>query len=95
MSFRPLYDRVLLKRVAAETKSAGGLFIPETAKEKPQEAQVIAVGPGRTLDDGTTRAVSVNVGDRVLLGKYTGSEIKLDGEDHVIVREDEILAVLA
>jgi chaperonin GroES len=94
MSFRPLYDRVLLKRVSGETKSAGGLFIPETAKEKPQEAEVIAVGPGRTLDDGTTRAVSVSVGDRVLLGKYTGNEIKLDGVEHVIVREDEILAVV-
>jgi chaperonin GroES len=95
MSFRPLYDRVLLKRVSGETKSAGGLFIPEAAKEKPLEAEVIAVGPGRTLDDGNVRAVSVNAGDRVLLGKYTGTEVKLDGVEHVIVREDEILAVLA
>jgi chaperonin GroES len=94
MSFRPLYDRVLVKRVTSESRSAGGLYIPETAKEKPQEAEVVAVGAGRTLEDGTVRAVSVSVGDRVLLGKYTGNEIKLDGVDHVIVREDEILAVV-
>ena len=95
MSFRPLYDRVLVKRITAEAKSAGGLFIPDSAKEKPQEAQVIAVGTGRVLDTGTIRAMSVKVGDRVLFGKYTGDEIKLEGEEHIILREEDILAVLA
>ena len=92
--FRPLYDRVLVKRLTGESKSAGGLIIPDTAKEKPQEAQVIAVGSGKILDDGQVRPVSVKSGDRVLFGKYTGDEIKLDGEEHVILREEDILAVL-
>ena len=94
MKFRPLYDRVLVKRVTTENKSAGGLIIPDTAKEKPQEAEVIAVGAGRLLDDGTVRAMTLNVGDRVLFGKYTGDEIKLDGEEHIILREEDVLAVL-
>ncbi|MFZ5479787.1 MAG: co-chaperone GroES [Myxococcota bacterium] len=94
MKFRPLYDRVLVKRVSGESKSAGGLIIPDTAKEKPQEAEVIAVGQGRVLEDGKIRAMSLKVGDRVLFGKYTGDEIKLDGEEHVILREEDILAVL-
>lgn len=87
MSFRPLYDRVLVKRVNAEQKTAGGLIIPDAAKEKPQEAMVIAVGAGKVLDDGKVRAVSVNVGDRVLFGKYTGDELKLEGEEHIILRD--------
>lgn len=95
MSFRPLYDRVLVKRVTAEQKTAGGLIIPDAAKEKPQEAVVIAVGAGKVLDDGKVRPVSVNVGDRVLFGKYTGDELKLEGEEHIILREEDILAVLS
>lgn len=94
MSFRPLYDRVLVKRVNAEQKTAGGLIIPDAAKEKPQEAIVIAVGAGKVLDDGKVRPVSVNVGDRVLFGKYTGDELKLEGEEHIILREEDVLAVL-
>ena len=94
MKFRPLYDRVLVKRVTNESKSAGGLIIPDPAKEKPQEAEVIAVGTGRLLDNGTVRAMSIKAGDRVLFGKYTGDEIKLEGEEHVILREEDILAVL-
>lgn len=95
MSFRPLYDRVLVKRISAEAKTAGGLIIPDAAKEKPQEAEVISVGTGRVLDSGSVRAMSVKIGDRVLFGKYTGDEIKLDGEEHIILREEDILAVLA
>jgi chaperonin GroES len=94
VKFRPLYDRILVKRVISETKSSGGLIIPDSAKEKPQEAQVIAVGNGRVLDDGKIRAMTVKVGDKVLFGKYTGDEIKLEGEEHVILREEDILAIL-
>ena len=94
MSFRPLYDRVLVKRLESEEKSAGGLYIPETAKEKPTEALVVAVGPGQRLEDGSNLAPQLNAGDRVLFGKYSGDEIKLDGETHMILRETEILAVL-
>lgn len=95
MNFRPLYDRVLVKRVNAETRTAGGLIIPDTAKEKPQEALVVAVGNGRVLENGSVRAMSLNVGDKVLFGKYTGDEIKLEGEEHLILREEDILAVLS
>jgi chaperonin GroES len=94
MKFRPLYDRVLVKRLSPEAKSAGGIFIPESAKDKPQEAQVIAVGAGRRLENGELRALSVKAGDRILFGKYTGDEVKLDGEEHVVLREEDILAVL-
>jgi chaperonin GroES len=94
MKFRPLYDRVLVKRVTSENKSAGGLIIPDSAKEKPQEAEVISVGSGRILEDGKVRPMTLQVGDRVLFGTYTGDEIKLDGEEHVILREEDILAVL-
>ncbi|MDP2309339.1 MAG: co-chaperone GroES [Pseudomonadota bacterium] len=94
MKFRPLYDRVLVKRVTTENKSAGGLIIPDTAKEKPQEAEVIAVGTGRVLEDGKIRPMTLKVGERVLFGKYTGDEIKLEGEEHVILREEDVLAVL-
>jgi chaperonin GroES len=94
MKIRPLYDRIVAKRLAEEEKTAGGLFIPDTAKEKPLEAQVIAVGDGKFLENGKRQPLAVHVGDRVLIGKYTGSEVKLDGEDHIILREDDILAIL-
>ena len=94
MKIRPLHDQILAKRLAEETKTAGGLFIPDTAKEKPLEAQVVAVGSGKILDSGKIQALTVKVGDKVLIGKYSGSEVKLDGEDHIILREDDILAIL-
>ena len=93
-NFRPLYDRVLVKRIESEQKSAGGLFIPETAKEKPQQAEVVAVGTGRLTKDNETVELTVKVGDRVLFGKYAGDEIKLDGEEHIILRESDILAIV-
>ncbi len=94
MKLKPLRDRILIKRLDAEEMTAGGIVIPETAKEKPLEAEVLAVGPGRRLDDGTIRPLEVKVGDRVLIGKYSGTDIKLDGEDRVIVREDDVLGVV-
>ena len=94
MNFRPLYDRILVKRVEAEEKTAGGLIVPDSAKEKPREAEVIAVGAGRQNADGTVREVSLNVGDIVLFGKFTGDEIKLDGVEHIILREEDVLAVV-
>jgi chaperonin GroES len=94
MKFRPLYDRILVKRVDADEKTSSGLIIPDSAKEKPLEAEVVAVGSGRVLDDGTVRAVTVKPGDRVLFGKYTGDEIKLDGTEHIILREEDVLAIL-
>ena len=93
-NFRPLYDRVLVKRLESETRSAGGLFIPETAKEKPQQAEVIAVGTGRITDDNKVVELIVKPGDRVLFGKYAGDEVKLEGVDHIILRETDILAIL-
>jgi chaperonin GroES len=92
--FRPLHDRLLVKRVAAEEKSKGGIIIPDSAKEKPVEGEVIAVGNGKALDDGKVRPLEVKVGELVLFGKYSGNEIKIDGEEHVILREDEILGVV-
>ena len=94
MKFRPLYDRILVKRLDASDKTSGGLIIPDSAKEKPLEAEVIAVGNGRLQDDGKIRALTVKAGDRVLFGKYTGDEIKLDGQEHIILREEDLLAVL-
>ena len=94
MTIRPLHDRILAKRVEEAEKTAGGLFIPDSAKEKPLEAQVIAVGNGKISEDGKVRALEVKAGDRVLIGKYSGSEVKLDGEDHIILREDDVLAVI-
>jgi chaperonin GroES len=93
-NFKPLYDRVLLKRLETETMSAGGLYIPETAKEKPQRAEVIAVGAGRLGKDGKITALVVKAGDTVLFGKYAGDEIKLDGVEHIILRESDILAIV-
>lgn len=95
MKFRPLYDRVVVKRVEAEEKSSGGLYLPETAKEKPQTAEIVAVGDGKLLEGGQRRAMSVKVGDRVLLSKWSGDEVKVDGEDLIILKEDEILAVVS
>jgi chaperonin GroES len=94
MKVRPLHDRILVKRVEEEQKSAGGIIIPDTAKEKPQEARVIAVGNGKLTDEGKLIPLEVSVGDRILVGKYSGSEITLDGEEHLIIREEDVLAVL-
>ena len=94
MNVKPLGDRVLIKRVEEEEQVRGGIIIPDTAKEKPQEAEVVAVGPGKLQDDGKRQPMDVNAGDRILIGKYSGSEIKLDGDELVILREDEILAVI-
>ena len=94
MSIRPLHDRVVVKRIEAEEQMRGGIIIPDTAKEKPQEAEVVAVGPGKIQDDGSRAAMDVKAGDTVLIGKYSGSEIKVGDDDLVIVREDEILAVV-
>jgi chaperonin GroES len=94
MKVRPLQDRVLVRRVAEEDKTKGGIIIPDSAKEKPAEGEVIAVGSGKFDDKGTLRPLSVKKGDRILFGKYTGNEIKIDGVDHLILREDDILGVL-
>jgi chaperonin GroES len=94
MTIRPLHDRILAKRLQEEAKTAGGLFIPDTAKEKPLEAEVIAVGNGKVTEDGKLRPLDVKKGDKVLIGKYSGSEVKVNGEDHIILREDDILAVI-
>jgi len=93
-SFRPLYDRVLVKRVEAEQKTSGGLYLPESAKEKPQQAEVVAVGTGRISKNGETIALVVEPGMRVLFGKYAGDEVKLDGIEHIILREEDILAII-
>ena len=94
MKLRPLQDRILVKRVEEETKTAGGLFIPETAKEKPQRGQVVAAGNGKKTDDGKVLPLDVKVGDVVLFGKYAGTEVKVDGDDFLMMREDDILAVV-
>ncbi|HVF47584.1 MAG TPA: co-chaperone GroES [Pyrinomonadaceae bacterium] len=92
----PLHDRVIIKRIEDNVnQTAGGLFIPDTAKEKPQEGEVIAAGEGKYKEDGTRQALDVKAGDRVLFGKYSGSEIKLDGEEFIIMREDEILGIIS
>ena len=94
IDIRPLHDRVLVKRIETQEQVRGGIIIPDTAKEKPQEAEVIAVGPGKLLEDGKRSPMDVKTGDRVLMGKYSGSEIKLNDQDYVILREEEILAVV-
>jgi chaperonin GroES len=94
MKLRPLHDRVAVRRVKEEEKTKGGLFIPDTAKEKPVEAVVLAVGNGKILEDGTVRKLDVKPGDRVLFGKYSGSEVKIDGEDTLILREEDLLGIL-
>ncbi len=95
-NIKPLHDRVILRRIEDNVnQTAGGLFIPDTAKEKPQEGEVIAVGEGKYKEDGTRQTLDVKAGDRVLFGKYSGSEIKLDGEEFLIMREDEILGIIS
>lgn len=95
MNIRPLHDRVLAKRIEASEQVRGGIIIPDTAKEKPQEAEIVAVGPGKFDDDGKRIKLDVKAGDRVLIGKYSGSEVKLDSEEYIILREDEVLAIIA
>ncbi len=94
MKIRPLHDRVIVKRVDSEKKTKGGLYIPDTAKEKPIEGTVLAVGNGKILEDGTVRKLEVKEGDRILFGKYSGTEVKIEGEEHLIMREDDILGVV-
>ncbi|HME05487.1 MAG TPA: co-chaperone GroES [Bryobacteraceae bacterium] len=94
MNIRPLYDRVVVKRVEDKETMQGGLYIPDSAKEKPQEGEVVAVGQGKRLENGKVVALDVKAGDRILFGKYSGSEIKLDGQEYIIMREDEILGIL-
>ena len=93
MSLRPLHDRVIVKRLEEEKKSAGGILIPDSAAEKPLRAEVIAVGPGKRTDDGKLQPVDLKKGDTVLIGKYSGTEVKVDGQDLVVLREDDIMAV--
>ena len=95
MNIRPLYDRIVVKRLdSQDEKTAGGLIIPDSAKEKPQEGEVVAVGKGKRLEDGKVVTLDLQVGDRILFGKYSGSEIKIDGQELMIMREDEVLGVL-
>ncbi len=94
MKIKPMNDRVLVTRVEEEQKTAGGIIIPDTAKEKPQEGQVVAVGPGKRDESGSRIPLEVKAGDRILFGKYAGTEIKIDGEEQIFMREDDILAIL-
>jgi chaperonin GroES len=94
MKIRPLQDRILVKRVEEEEKTAGGIIIPDSAKEKPQEGKVVAVGPGKAGDDGKVLPMDVKKGDRVLFSKYAGSEVNIDGVEHLIIREDDVLGIL-
>src|SRR4030081_2493064 len=94
MKIRPLYDRIVVKRIEEQETIRGGIIIPDSAKEKPQEGEVIAVGNGKRLEDGKLVPLDVKVGDRILFGKYSGSDIKLDGEEYMIMREDEVLGIL-
>ena len=94
MKIRPLHDRILVKRLAEQEKTAGGLYIPDTAKEKPQEGKVVAVGKGKVNEDGKVIPLDVKAGDRILFGKYSGSEIKIDGEEHLILREEDVLGIV-
>ncbi len=94
MKLRPLQDRIIVKRLEEESKTAGGIFIPETAKEKPQRGEVVAVGNGKKTEDGKVLPIDVKAGDKVLFGKYAGTEIKIDGEEFLIMREDDILGIM-
>jgi chaperonin GroES len=94
MNIRPLYDRIVIKRIEEKEVVQGGIIIPDSAKEKPQEGEVVAVGQGKRLENGKVVALDVKVGDRILFGKYSGSEIKLDGQEYIIMREDEVLGIL-
>ncbi len=95
LKFRPLHDRVVVKRIEAEEKSSGGIIIPDTAKEKPQQGEIVAVGPGARDENGNLVALDVKAGDRVLFGKWSGTEVKLDGEELLIMKESDIMGVLA
>ena len=95
MAFRPLHDRVLVRRIEAEEKTAGGIIIPDSAKEKPSEGEIVAVGTGTRADDGKVTPLDVKAGDTILFGKYSGQEIKVEGREYLIMREDEVLAVMA
>lgn len=94
MKIRPLHDRVIVQRIEEEEVTKGGIIIPDTAKEKPQEGKVIAVGPGKVLENGTKLTMNVKVGDKILFGKYSGTEIKIEGEEYLMMREDDILGVI-
>ena len=94
MKIRPLHDRILVKRIEEEEKTSGGIIIPDTAKEKPQEGRVVAVGNGKVAEDGSISPLDVKKGDKILFSKYSGSEVSLDGTEHLIMREDDVLAVL-
>ena len=94
MSIRPLGDRILVQRVEEESTTAGGIIIPDTAKEKPQQGKVVAVGNGRVNDDGKVQPLDVKKGDKVLFGKYSGTEVNLDGDEHLIIREDDVLGII-
>jgi len=94
MKIKPLQDRIIVKRIEEEEKTKGGIIIPDSAKEKPMEGEVIAVGSGKVLDNGTKQALEVKEGDRILFGKYSGTEVKIDGVEHLIMREDDILGII-
>ena len=94
MKLRPLHDRVIIKRLEAETKSAGGIVIPDTATEKPIKGEVVAVGTGKILDDGKVRPMGVKAGDKVLFGKYSGTEVKVDGDELLVMREEDLMAII-
>ncbi len=94
MKIRPLHDRVLVKRLEAETKSSGGIVIPDTAAEKPIRGEVVAVGKGKLLENGEVRPLDIKNGDRILFGKYSGTEVKIDGEEYLVMREDDVMAVI-
>ena len=94
MTIRPLQDRVIVKRLEEEQKTKGGIIIPDTAKEKPLEGKVIAVGNGKVLEDGKVRPLDIRAGDRILFGKYAGTEVKIEGDDHLILREEDVLGVI-
>jgi chaperonin GroES len=94
MKIKPLQDRLVIKRIEEEEKTKGGIIIPDSAKEKPQEGRVVAIGDGKTLESGQKAPLTVKVGDKILFGKYSGTEIKIDGEEHLILREDDVLAIV-
>ncbi len=94
MSLRPLHDRIIVERLSEDEKSAGGIFIPDSAKEKPQRGKVVAIGKGKVQEDGSIRPLDLKAGDLVLFGKYAGTEVKIDSEDRLIMREDDVLAVI-
>ena len=94
MKIRPLHDRVIVKRLESETKSAGGIVIPDSAAEKPVQGKIVAVGKGKILEDGSVRALDVKVGDKILFGKYSGTEVKVDGVDLVVMREEDVMAII-